>query len=91
MAPGASCLASWGPVHHSDAGVHAGEHIGMAAALPASAELVQVGFHRAIGVTAAIAADDLYPESEHLSWGSAQCPLVLKAPRQNAGGCEQEN
>jgi hypothetical protein len=43
----------------------------MAAALPASAELVQVGFYGAVGVTAAIAADDLYPELEHLSGGLA--------------------
>ena len=91
VAPGASCLAGWGAVHHSDARVHAGEDVGMAAALPASAELVQVGFHWAVGVTAAIAADDLHPKPEHLSGGPAQCPLILKAPRQKAGGCEQEN
>ena len=47
--------------HHLMARANAGEHVGAAATLSAFAELVEVGLHGPVGVTAAVAAYDLYP------------------------------
>lgn len=63
-APIACCFSAlWPTLHHFIVCVYAGEHVGAATTLSASAKLVEAGLNGAVGVTAAVAAYDLYPES----------------------------
>jgi len=58
-----SCRGSHSP--QSILRVGACEHVRAAATLRASAELIEVGLHWPLSIAAAVAADDLYAESEH--------------------------